>query len=103
MPSSQPDAASPDTPPPGRPVLLESTPPGFWALILGGSVMVLAPLFGFLIGTASGPGDGDALLNPIYLSLFVGVVAGGCGGFVALLGGARLYRSLHPAGSGTAD
>ena len=92
MPSSQPDAATSDIPPPGRPVLLESTPPGFWALILGGSVMVLAPLFGFLIGTANGPGDGDALLNPIYLSLFIGVVVGGCGGFIALWGGARLYR-----------
>lgn len=96
---ASPDTASPDVPPPGRPVLLEATPPGFWALILGGSIMVLAPLFGFLIGTAKGPGDGNTVLSPIYLALFIGVIVGGCGGLVALLGGARLYRSLHPPGS----
>ena len=43
---------SPDQAPgPGRPVVLIPAPPGLWWVLLGALVAVLAPLFGFLIGT----------------------------------------------------
>lgn len=79
-------------PPPGRPVLLEPTPPGLWAVILGATVAVLAPLFGFLVGAALGPGDGGTAMSPLFLWLFVGVIIGGVGVIAALTGGWRLYR-----------
>ena len=50
---------------PGRPVRLVPTPRGFWMTLLGVVVAILAPLFGFLIGSASGMPDGDPLLSPL--------------------------------------
>lgn len=82
------------TPQPGRPVILESAPPGLWTTVIGVGIAVLAPLFGFLIGTAIGPGDGGPGLSPIQIGLFLGVVVGGCGVLVAVAGGARLYREV---------
>lgn len=84
-------------PPPGRRVVLEPTPPGLWTLILGFSMAVLAPLFGFLVGSAIGTGNDGDNLNPIYLALFVGVVLGGIGVLIALLGGRRMYRDRRAA------
>lgn len=77
-------------PAPGRPVVLEPTAPGLWLTVVGGVVALLAPLFGFLIGSAMGAGDGSTV-SPVYLGLFGGVVIGGCGVLVALLGARRLY------------
>lgn len=92
------DRSDEDTiPPPGRRVVLEPTPPGLWTLILGFSLAVLAPLFGFLVGSAIGTGDGGGDLSPIYLALFVGVVLGGVGVLIALLGGRRMYRDRRAA------
>lgn len=79
-------------PPPGRPVILEPTLPGLWSVILGVSVAVLAPLFGFLVGSAMGPGDGGTDMSPLFMGLFVGVVIGGIGVIAALAGGWRMYR-----------
>jgi len=85
------------SPQPGRRVVLEPTVPGFWLTVLGAVLAVLAPLFGFLVGTAMGPGDDPDALSPIQLGLFIGVVVGGCGAAIALLGVWRLFRSWREA------
>lgn len=107
--SAGPHHGGPDDtiPAPGRRVVLEPTPPGLWTLILGFSIAVLAPLFGFLVGSSLGSGDGDADIDPIYLALFVGVLIGGVGVLIALVGGRRLYRDRRDgdrrAAEATAD
>lgn len=78
------------TPAPGRPVVLEPTAPGLWLTVVGAVVALLAPLFGFLIGSAMGMGDASSL-SPLYLGLFGGVVVGAGGVAAALIGGRRLY------------
>ena len=90
-------------PAPGRRVVLEPTPPGLWTLILGFSIAVLAPWFGFLVGSAMGAGDADANFSPLYLALFIGVVIGGIGVVIALLGGRRIYRDRRAASAADAD
>ena len=80
---------------PGRPVRLVPTPRGFWMTLLGVVVAILAPLFGFLIGSASGMPDGDPLLSPLYWGLFAGVVVGGLGVVAAVIGGRRLWLDAH--------
>lgn len=77
----------------GRPVDLEPTAPGFWAAVAGSVVAVLAPLFGFLIGSSMDSGDTSEAASPLYLGLFIGVVIGGCGVAVAVFGALRLYRN----------
>ncbi|MFW6600129.1 hypothetical protein ACQBAU_13860 [Propionibacteriaceae bacterium Y2011] len=84
-----------DLPAPGRPVVLEPLAPGLWTLILGLCVAVLAPLFGFLVGTTFGAGTGAEMMSPLHLGLFVGVVIGGLGVAVAISGGWRLLRRSH--------
>ena len=79
----------------GRPVRLVPTPPGFWTTLLGVGIAVLAPLFGFLVGSASGAPEGDPLLGPLYWGLFTGVVVGGLGVAAAVIGGRRLWLHLH--------
>ncbi|UUO01331.1 hypothetical protein M4D79_22830 [Mycolicibacterium novocastrense] len=79
----------------GRPVVLEPTPPGLWRALLGTAVAVLAPLFGFLVGGIFGAGTTGDSVDPMFLSLFVGIVIGGLGLLVALSGGARLWRHFH--------
>lgn len=81
--------------PPGRPVRLVPTPPGFWALILGVCGAAFAPLFGFLIGSGMGSTDPGALMLPLYWGLLLGILAGGLGVVVAILGGWRLWRHLR--------
>ena len=73
---------------PGRPVRLVPTPSGFWMTLLGVATAVLAPLFGFLVGSASGMPEDNPLLSPMYWGLFVGVVA-------AVIGGRRLWLDAH--------
>ncbi|BBX18655.1 hypothetical protein [Mycolicibacterium duvalii] len=80
---------------PGRPVVLEATPPGLWRALLGGAVAVLAPLFGFLVGGMLGAGTTGDSMDPMFLALFTGIVIGGLGVLVALSGGARLWRHFH--------
>ena len=63
--------------------------------LLGVVVAILAPLFGFLIGSASGMPDGDPLLSPLYWGLFAGVVVGGLGVVAAVIGGRRLWLDAH--------
>ena len=79
----------------GRPVVLEPTPPGMWRALLGTAVAVLAPLLGFLVGGAFGAGTIGDSVDPMFLSLFVGIVIGGVGVLVALSGGARLWRHFQ--------
>ncbi|WP_296606461.1 hypothetical protein, partial [Nocardioides sp.] len=70
----------------GRPVVLEPMPPGWW-LVIGGTVLAaLGPLFGFLIGSMIGEGDGDGM-DPIQLWLLLGFLAGAVGVAMALMGG----------------
>lgn len=76
----------------GRPVRLTPVPPGVWLVLLGSGVMVLGPLFGFLVGTMLGT-DGDTLgMTPIFLFLFLGFLVAGVGLAVALLGVRRIVR-----------
>ncbi len=80
-----------DVPPPGRPVRLVPTPPGFWRLVLGICVAAFAPLFGFLIGSIMGTPEPGAGMSGQYLGLFVGFVLGGLGLGTAILGIRRLF------------
>lgn len=80
---------------PGRPVRLVPTPPGFWMTLLGVGTAVIAPLFGFLVGSASGAPEGDPQLSPLYWGLFTGVVVGGVGVVAAVIGGRRLWLHSH--------
>jgi hypothetical protein len=79
----------------GRPVVLVPTPPGMWRALLGTSVAVLAPLLGFLVGGVFGAGTIGESMDPMFISLFIGIVIGGLGLLVALSGGARLWRHFH--------
>lgn len=82
----------------GRPVVLEPTPPGMWQALLGLAVAVLAPLFGFLVGGMVGVGESGDSVDPMFLSLFTGIVIGGIALLVAFAGGARWWRHLHRHG-----
>ncbi len=74
----------------GRPVVLEPMPAGWW-LVIGGTVLAaLAPLFGFLVGSMIGEGDGDGM-DPIQLWLLLGFLVGAVGVGMALMG---LYTIL---------
>nr|WP_228768670.1 hypothetical protein [Mycolicibacterium malmesburyense]CRL68148.1 hypothetical protein CPGR_00752 [Mycolicibacterium malmesburyense] len=79
----------------GRPVVLEPTPPGMWRALLGAAVAMLAPLFGFLVGGIFGAGMVGESVDPMFLSLFTGIVIGGVGVLVAISGGAKLWRHFH--------
>ncbi len=77
----------------GRPIRLTPVAPGVWLVLLGAAVMVLGPLFGFLIGTILGTDDQTLGLSPLYLYLFLGFLVAGVGLGVALLGVRRIVRS----------
>ena len=98
MNSTAPDSAAVDefgAAEPGRPVILEPTPPGMWRALLGMAVAVLAPLLGFLVGGILGVGTVGDSIDPMVLSLFIGIIIGGVGLLVALSGGARLWTHFH--------
>jgi len=81
----------------GRPIRLTPVAPGVWLVILGGGVMVLGPLFGFLTGTILGT-EGETLgLSPIFLFLFLGFLVAGAGLGIAILGVRRVLRSRMTA------
>lgn len=56
---------------------------------------MLAPLFGFLVGSILGAGAPGDAVDPMFLALFTGIVIGGIGVLVAFAGGARLWRHFH--------
>jgi hypothetical protein len=63
------------------------------SLIIGGSIVAfLGPLFGFLGGSMVGSTRTGNELDPLFLSLFLGLVLGGLGAFVAFVGGLRWVR-----------
>lgn len=78
--------------PPGRPVRLEPTPPGFWRVMLGAIVAVLAPLFGILVGTSVGAPATGAAMDPLYWGFFLGGLLGALGLVSAVFGAASLIR-----------
>jgi hypothetical protein len=82
---------------PGRPIRLIPVAPGFWLVLMGAGVMVLGPLFGFLIGTTLGPDSETLEMSPIFLFLFLGFLVAGAGLGVALLGVRRLARTRRAA------
>ncbi|WP_226437069.1 MULTISPECIES: hypothetical protein [Rhodococcus] len=84
---------------PGRRIVLEPVPPGFWAIVGGAIVAALAPLFGFLVGSMIGLGD-DGDTAPLFLALIVGILVGGAGVGAAVLGARRYLRHRRAAGAG---
>jgi hypothetical protein len=81
----------------GRPIRLTPVAPGVWLVILGGGVTVLAPLFGFLIGTVLGAEKETFGLSSIFLFLFLGFLVAGAGLGIALLGVRRILRNRTTA------
>ena len=82
-----------DTPaPPGRPVRLVPTPPGFWRLVLGVVVALLGPFFGILIGSALGNTDEVSRMDPLYWGFFVGCIVGALAIVLAAFGALSLFR-----------
>lgn len=82
-----------DTPaPPGRRVRLQPTPPGFWWVLLGAVVALLAPFFGILIGSTIGSHDTAARMDPLYWGFFIGGLIGVLGLLAAGYGGRTLLR-----------
>lgn len=77
----------------GRPIRLTPVAPGFWLVLLGAAVMVLGPLFGFLVGTILGTEDETLGMTPLYLFLFLGFLVAGLGLGVLLLGVRRVLGS----------
>jgi protein-S-isoprenylcysteine O-methyltransferase Ste14 len=88
----------------GRPIELTPVAPGVWLTILGSGVMVLGPLFGFLVGTMIGA-DGHVLgTSPMFFFLFLGFVVAGVGLGITLIGVRRiLQRRLTAAPEQPAD
>ena len=75
---------------PGRPIRLTPVPRGFWLVLLGGGVAVLAPLIGFLVGTVLGVDEVIVGTSPIFLFLFIGFLVAGAGLAAALFGIRRI-------------
>lgn len=92
-PERGPEAAADDAaPPPGRPVRLEPTPPGFWRLVLGAVIAVLAPFFGLLVGSSMGGHDTASSMGPLYWGFFIGGLIGAPALVIAGTGGMTLLR-----------
>ena len=66
---------------------------GIRAAVLGGVVMVLAPLFGFLGGSMPGVAGTSGGPDPLAVWLLGGMVVGGLGGILAILGLLRWTRA----------
>ena len=83
----------------GRTVQLTPVPRGFWLVVLGGAVAVLAPLFGFLVGTELGVDDEIIGTSPMFLFLFLGFLIAGVGLAAAALGVRRIVSDRAQAPS----
>lgn len=82
-----------DTPaPPGRPVRLVPTPPGFWSVLGGAIVAVLAPFFGILIGSTLGSPEASDRMDPLFWGFAIGCMVGALGMVAVGLGARRLWR-----------
>lgn len=98
-PASAPDLAA------GRQIVLEPMPPGWWMVISGTVLAALGPLFGFLVGSMIGEGDGKGM-DPIQLWLLLGFLVGAVGVAVALMGGYTIVdrrRTEEAAAPATTD
>lgn len=82
-------------PPPGRPVRLVPTPSGFWRLVGGVIVAMLAPFFGILIGSTLGSSQVDSRMDPLYWGFMIGCVIGGLALVVAGFGARELWRNAR--------
>lgn len=86
-----------DTPaPPGRPVRLEPTPTGFWRVLGGAVVAVLAPFFGILIGSTRSAPDVSSTMDPLFYGFFIGCAVGALGLVSVGLGARELMRNARP-------
>ena len=72
-------AGAQTVPTPGRPVVLVPTPAGFWKVVGGIAVGMLAPLFGILIGSTLGSAEAANRMDGLYWGFFIGCVVGGLG------------------------
>lgn len=72
----------------------EPVQPGFWMTVLGCFFAVLAPLIGFLGGSASGAGY-DQTGRRLAIWLTIGLVIGGLGVLSAFVGALRWWRATH--------
>lgn len=66
---------------------------GVRLIVVGTIVALLAPLAGFLGGTMAGSSGAVGDFDPLFVWLFVGMVAGGIGGVVAITGALRWNRA----------
>jgi len=100
-PGTRPDGVTEDDAPapPGRPVRLSPTPPGFWATLLGVVAALLAPFFGILIGSGIGSGPSTAGLSPMAWGFALGSLLGALALVAAGLGAARLWRHQRDRGA----
>ncbi len=69
--------------------------PGIRWVVLGALLAVLAPLFGFLVGSMSGIPEGGDALDALFLPLVVGLSVGAIGALIAFMFGIRLFRQLR--------
>ena len=82
-------------PAPGRPVVLVPTPAGFWKVVGGIAVGMLAPLFGILIGSTLGSAEAANRMDGLYWGFFIGCVIGGLGLVFMVLGARQLWRNAQ--------
>lgn len=88
---------------PGRRVRLEPTPPGFWRILIGLAIALLAPFFGILAGSGMGV-DADAeRMSPLYWGFFLGGLIGAAALVMAAAGLMTLLRHNRGALTGVGD
>lgn len=75
----------------GRPITLVPLAPGVWTVVTGCGIMVLGPLFGFLLGSVLGTNRLVAGMSPIFFFLLLGFLVAGVGAGVAMLGARRVW------------
>lgn len=81
-------------PEPGTMEREASSLPGFWMMVLGSVVAVLAPLAGFLGGSTTGAATAERSAT-LGLWLAVGLIVGGLGVLLAFVGGTRWWRAAQ--------